>query len=69
MLLIKHSHKRFRGVLKAKGIELDEEELALSEFIQFLWRSNIRVKDSKTNIYVFIAAHALFNDFNKWREP
>lgn len=58
-----------KAFLKAKGIELDEEELALSEFIQFLWRSNIRVKDSKTNIYVFIAAHALFNDFNKWREP
>lgn len=47
------------------GIIVNEEELALSELIQFVWRSNIRT-DDLNDVYVFIAADALLNNFSEW---
>ena len=35
-------------------IKLNNDIYALSELIQFIWRSNIRVKDSNKKIYVWV---------------
>lgn len=53
--------------LNRRGIEINQKEVALSEFIQFLWRSNIRKKDSKENVYAFVPSKDLYNSFIKWR--
>ena len=53
--------------LKRRGIKVNQEEIALSEFIQFLWRSNIRVKNSKEKIFAFVPSKQLYDSFLDWR--
>lgn len=53
--------------LKRRGIKVNQKEIALSEFIQFLWRSNIRVKDSKEKIFAFVPSKQLYDSFLDWR--
>lgn len=38
--------------LRDFGTQMDNDEFALSEMIQFLWRGNIRVKDGEMQVYV-----------------
>lgn len=54
-----------KGFFKSKGIAVNEKELALSNLIQYVWRSNIRTNDNK-EVYVFIAAGDLLNNFKDW---
>lgn len=54
-----------KNFLSSKGIKVKERALALSELIQFVWRSNIRTKDEK-KVTVFIPAQELLKDFKKW---
>lgn len=53
--------------LKRRGIKVKQKEIALSEFIQFLWRSNIRIKDSKEKIFAFVPSKQLYDSFLDWR--
>lgn len=52
---------------KAKGVTIDEREYALSELLQFVWRSNIRTEDN-TPVFVFIGSRDLYNTFMEWAE-
>lgn len=54
-----------KGFLRSRNIPINEQELALSELIQFVWRSNIRTTDSNT-VYVFIASGVLLGNFQDW---
>jgi len=53
--------------LKRRGIKVNQKEIALSEFIQFLWRSNIRKKDSNEKIFAFVPSKQLYDSFLEWR--
>ena len=35
-------------------LEFDNDNYALSELLQFIWRSNVRVKDSDKPVYVWV---------------
>ena len=35
-------------------LEFDNDNYALSELLQFIWRSNVRVKDSDKPVYVLV---------------
>ncbi|WP_299449276.1 hypothetical protein [uncultured Phascolarctobacterium sp.] len=54
--------------LKDNNIVIDKDSFALSELIQFVWRSNIRKADTINNTYVFIASRKLYNLFRLWVE-
>lgn len=49
-----------------KGVKLDRENYALSEAIQFIWRSNIRTLDDN-KVYVFFASKDLKTLFDNWK--
>lgn len=53
--------------LKAHGVTVDEKEYALSELLQFVWRSNIRTEDN-TPVFVFIGSRRLYKHFMQWKE-
>ncbi len=53
--------------LSRRGINVNQKEIALSEFIQFLWRSNIRIKDSKEKVFAFVPSKELYDSFISWR--
>lgn len=53
--------------LKEHGIQIDEKEYALSELLQFIWRSNIRT-DNNTPVFVFIGSRKLYDNFIQWQE-
>ena len=54
-----------KNFIESKGVEIDERALALSELIQFVWRSNIRTQEEK-KVTVFIPAFELLKDFKDW---
>lgn len=54
--------------LSAKGVCVDEKEFALSELLQFVWRSNMRTNDS-TPVFVFIGSRKLYDNFMSWLTP
>ena len=62
-------NKYFNPVIKnffiSKGIQVDEDGYALSEMLQFLWRSGIR--DGK-RITVYIPSKRMRNLLKKWIE-
>lgn len=49
--------------LKRQGVELDQDQYALSEMIQFLWRGCIRNGEP---MHVYIASSRMRGLFNKW---
>lgn len=51
--------------LLKQGISINEKEYALSEVLQFIWRSNIRTQDT-TPIYVFIGSRGLYTRLVTW---
>ena len=51
--------------LSAQGIKVNEEEYALSELLQFVWRSNIRTEDTAP-VYVFIGSKDLYARLSAW---
>lgn len=54
-----------KGFFKSKDIAVNDMELALSNLIQYVWRSNIRTNNNK-EVYLFVAAGNLLNDFKDW---
>lgn len=49
-------------------LEFDNDNYALSELLQFIWRSNVRVKDSDKSVYVWVPdrrMRQLFQDFRQ----
>lgn len=63
----RHIHPDIYNFLHNKGIVLDKENYALSEAIQFIWRSNIRT-DSDRDVYVFFASQKLKTIFDYWKD-
>lgn len=59
------AHVKVKNFLYSKGVAVDERALALSELIQFVWRSNIRTKEEK-KVVVFIPSFELLKDFKDW---
>ena len=51
---------------KQQGITLDKDYMALSDLIQFVWRSAIRDKDNKEQVHVFIPSYRMRMLFLKW---
>ena len=56
---------KVRNFLNSKGVAVDERALALSELVQFVWRSNIRTKEEK-KVTVFLPSFELLKDFKDW---
>ena len=56
------------NLLSFYNIAIDKDAYALSEFIQFLWRANIRKINSDNNTYVFIGSKSLYLLFREWLE-
>ena len=49
-------------------LEFDNDNYALSELLQFIWRSNVRVKDSDKPVYVWVPdkrMRTLLQDFRR----
>lgn len=63
----RHIHPDIYNFLHNKGISLDKNNYALSEAIQFIWRSNIRT-DSDNDVYVFFASQELKTMFDYWKD-
>ena len=51
---------------KAQGIVIDTDNWALNELIQFLWRSNLRVTDSKLSVNVYIPSERMRGLLEAW---
>lgn len=50
-------------------LEFDNDNYALSELLQFIWRSNVRMKDSDKPVYVWVPdkrMRGLLQDFRQW---
>ena len=67
--------KRYMNVdvsnfLVSHNVHIDKDAFALSEFIQFVWRANIRKSDTSSNsggdTYVFIGSKKLYDVFMEW---
>ena len=52
--------------LKQNNVKVNAQSYTLSMFLQLLWRSNLRVEDSKQKIYVYIASPELRENFKEW---
>lgn len=52
--------------LRRQDIDVNQEEWALSELIQFVWRSNIREIDSNKTITLFIPSVRMRELFKNW---
>ena len=68
--------KRYMNVdvsnfLAFHNVRIDKDAFALSEFIQFVWRANIRKSDNSSgDTYVFIGSKKLYDLFTAWlKEP
>ena len=48
------------------NIAFDEKLFTLSELVQFIWRSNIRVQDSDDIVYVYIPCEEIRTLFANW---
>lgn len=55
-----------QGFLTAKGINFDEKLFALSELVQFIFRTNIRELTSETTIHVLVPNKRMRNLFAAW---
>lgn len=55
-----------KNFLQQQGIEVNEKEIALSETIQFIWRSAVRAVAPKP-VYVFIGSDGLKKDLDLWK--
>lgn len=53
--------------LSSNGVQINEKEYALSELLQFIWRSNMRVENA-TPVFVFIGSKGLYDNFIQWKE-
>lgn len=51
---------------KKHGIEVDQDATALSTIIQWVWRSNIRIQDSKEIISLYIPSRRMRELFTNW---
>lgn len=58
----------FINLLKQNGVDFNRDLFALSETVQFIWRSNIRAKNSSQKVYVYIAGQYSLNLFKKFLE-
>jgi len=66
-----HAYNRFpnQGVnayLADYNLPVDSDAFALSELIQWVWRSNIRVVDSKKTIYIALLHPRMRGLFERW---
>ena len=53
-------------LLKSCGVQVKEDQWALSELLQFVWRSNIRNHDSIKKISLFIPSERMRGLFEEW---
>lgn len=51
---------------KQHGITINQNQLALATLLQWIWRSNIRVSDSKEIINIYIPSKRMRNLFLEW---
>lgn len=51
---------------KRFDIEVNQDDIALSNLLQWVWRSNIRIADSNKNIHIYIPSKRMRNLFLKW---
>lgn len=49
-----------------RGISIDQDMIALSTILQWIWRSNIRVKDSNEMIYIYIPSKRMRDILINW---
>lgn len=49
-----------------KGINVNQDKIALSTLLQWIWRSNIRVKDSNKKINIYIPSKRMRNLLDEW---
>lgn len=49
-----------------RGINVNQDRIALSSLLQWIWRSNIRVSDSDQKINIYIPAKRMRNLFDEW---
>lgn len=64
-----YPHIKVLHFFNMKGIPLDtqfQEQYALNNLIQWIWRSNIRRRDSNKIIHVYIPSHRMRRIFNEW---
>lgn len=48
------------------GITINQDTIALSTILQWVWRSNIRVTDSTEKVTIYIPAKRMRNIFTQW---
>ena len=51
---------------KQVNIDFDEILFSLSEIVQLVWRSNIRVQESEKPVFVYIPNKRTRDIFNDW---
>ena len=49
-----------------RGISIDQDNIALSMMLQWIWRSNIRMKDSNEKIHLYIPSKRMRELFINW---
>ena len=50
----------------ARGISIDKDQVALTELLQWVWRSNIRDKSSDKQVHVYIPSSRMRTLFTNW---
>lgn len=61
-----YKHPEIIKFFAQHGITVDQDALALNTLLQWVWRSNIRVKDSTKIINVYIPSERMRKLFNQW---
>lgn len=62
----RHANPLLINFFKQVNIDFDEILFSLSEIVQLVWRSNIRVQESEKPVFVFIPNKRTRNIFNDW---
>lgn len=61
-----YEHPEIMKFFKQYGIEVSQDKTALSNLLQWIWRSNIRVPDSDKIINIYIPAKRMRRLFMEW---
>ena len=53
-------------LLISKGLKVSDDVYALSELVQFVYRTNLRDSTSDKTVYIYIPSVRMRNLFNEW---
>jgi len=61
-----YTHPEIKKFFDMRGTTIDQDQIALNEMIQWIWRSNIRVNDSSDSINLYIPSPRMRRIFTEW---